>query len=208
LRDLGCDAWFIHGDATPLGYAATWNEPLQRSSDPTAYEHALDRWTRSYAGSGAAIGYGAVILRKRAATKHWTRADDTHGQREPASGAQIARLIAAEDYLASHKDDALLKARFTVEPAHRLDQTLRLRDGSFVVDGASLRLEDGLRFSTGIDAFTAELLTLLDGSRALDAAAHEAAARFSADGGQAELVSEAAQIARRLLSLGFLRLNP
>lgn len=209
-KDLGCDAWFLHqASATALGYAATWNEPLQRGSDPAAFEAALDRWTKAYAELGFdAIAYGAVILRKRAAATHWTRTDDLHGQREPASGEQIARLIAVEDWLASHDDAALRAARLNAVPQQRLDQTLRLRNGVFGVDGATLRLEEGFRFSVPIDAFTAELLARLDGSRTLEAATAEASARFAGDGIPAEqFLSEGTQIARELLKLGFVRLN-
>jgi SAM-dependent methyltransferase len=210
VKGLGCDAWFLHHSrATPLGYAATWNEPLQRSDDAAAYPQALDRWARYYRELGyGSIGYGAVILRKRAAKTNWTRADDIHGQREPASAAQIERLIAAEDYLGSHDDAALLKERLLREPEHRLDQVLRAREGAFVVDGASLRLEEGLRFETAIDAFTAELFARLDGTRTLGDAATDAAKRFASDGlAPADVAAEAAAIARRLLALGFIRLN-
>ncbi len=210
VRGLGCDAWFLHqASATPLGYAATWNEPLQRGGDPAAYDRALDRWTRAYQELGyVAIGYGGVILRRRTAAKHWTRADDLHGQREPASGAQVARLIAAEDYLATHDDQQLLRARLVSEPAHRLQQVLRARDGVFVVEGASLVLEEGLRFRTDVDAFTAELFARLDGSRTLAEAATDASHRFvTKEIPFPEFVAAAPAIARRLLALGFIRLN-
>ncbi len=210
VRDTGCDAWFLHqSQATPLGYAATWNEPLQRAS-AGAYEDAIDRWVRYDRELGyTALAYGAVVLRKRKAASHWTRADDLHGQREPASGEQIARLIDAEDYLASHTDEQLLRARFSLEPEHRLDQTLRVRDGAFAVEGATLRLETGLRFNIAIDAFTAELLTRLDGKRTLAQAATDAAARFAGDGiAAADFGVEAVSVTRRLLALGFVRLNP
>jgi len=209
VLDTGCDAWFLHqAQATPLGYAATWSEPLQRAG-PGAYEDALDRWVGYYRELGyGALAYGAVILRKRKAATHWTRADDIHGQREPASGEQIARLIEAEDYLASHSDEQVLRGRFEIEPEHRLDQTLRARDGAFAVEGATLRLETGLRFSTPIDAFTAELLTRLDGKRTLTQAATEAAKRFAGDGlSAADVDAEAVAVTRRLLALGFVRLT-
>ncbi len=209
VRDTGCDAWFLHQSrGTPLGYAATSNEPLQRA-DAGAYEDALDRWVRYYRELGyGSLGYGAVILRKRKAATHWTRADDLNGQREPASGEQIARLIEMEDYLAAHTDEQLLHVRLTLEPEHRLDQTLRVRDGAFAVQGASLRLETGLRFTAAIDAFTAELLARLDGKRTLEQAATEAAARFAADGvAPSEFAAEAVVVTRRLLALGFVRLN-
>lgn len=209
VRETGCDAWFLHqARGTPLGYAATWNEPLQQLGSG-AYERALDEWVAYYRELGyATIGYGAVILRKRAAKAHWLRADDIHGQREPASSAQIAQLIAAEDYLAAHDDAGLLGARLTVEPAHRLDQTLRARDGAFAVETATLRLEEGLRFQMDVDAYTAELLTNLDGRRTLAEAAAETAARFASDQlGVAELLAEAPVVARRLIRLGLVRLD-
>ena len=206
---LGCDVWLLHqASATGLGYAATWNESLQRGRDPGAFEATIDRWTRAYAELGYnAIGYGAVLLRRRVAATHWTRADDLRGQREPASGEQIAQITAAEDYLASHDDAALLASRPIAVPA-RLDQTLRLRHGAFAVDGATLRLEDGLRFAVPINSFTAELLARLDGTRTVEGAAREAGARFASDGiPMADFVTEAAQITRELLRLGFVRLS-
>jgi len=209
VKDTGCDGWFLHqSQATPLGYAATWSEPLQRA-EAGAFEAAIDRWARYYRELGyGALAYGAVILRKRKAAKHWTRADDLHSLREPASGEQIAQLIEAEDYLASHSDEQILRTRFTVEPLHRLDQTLRVRDGAFAVDGATLRLETGLRFNIAIDAFTAELLTRLDGRRTLSQAATDAAARFAGDGiAPADFAAEAVSVTRRLLALGFVRLS-
>ncbi|HKW78194.1 MAG TPA: methyltransferase [Candidatus Limnocylindria bacterium] len=204
VGDLGCDAWFLHqGSAVPIGYATTWNEPLQRA-DPAAFGRALDEWTRYYAELGyASLGYGAVVLRKRRAASHWTRADDLQGQREPLSGAQIAQLIAAEDYVRSRSDEQLLAARFTREPEHRLDQTLRAHDGAFAVESATLRLESGIRFSVPIDAFTAELFARLDGATTLTDAARAASARFANEGfSEADFATEACAVIRRLLSIG------
>ena len=209
VRDTGCDAWFLHqARGTPLGYAATWNEPLQHL-EPGVYERALDEWVAYYRELGyASIGYGAVILRKRASKAHWMRADDIHEQREPASGAQIARLIAAEDYLATHDDAKLLGARLAVEPGHRLDQVLRVRDGAFAVEGATLRLEDGLRFQMDLDAYTAELVSRLDGRRTLAEAAAEVAHRFASDQiAASDLVAEAPVVARQLIRSGLVRLD-
>ena len=207
VAGLGCDAWFLHhARGTVLGYAATWNSAILEV-DPARYERTIDRWTAYYRELGYdSIGYGATILRKRAGKAHWTRADDIHGQREPASGAQIARLIDAEDFLARSDDAAVLRARFAIEPGHRLDQVLRARGGAFVVDEATLRIEAGLRFSTTIDAFSADLLARLDGTRTLRDAAAETAAHFSADGlATDEVAREAVVVGRRLLALGLIR---
>jgi methylase of polypeptide subunit release factors len=207
-HDTGCDAWFLHQtSATGLGYAATWAEPLQRAG-PGEFDRALEEWTSYYRELGfAAIGYGAAILRRRASEANWIRTDDLFGQREPASGAQIARLIAAQDFLITRTDAQVLATRFTREPEHRLDQTLRAQDGAFAVESATLRSEAGLRFSVAIDAFTAELFAGIDGAMTLADIAKAAAERF--EGGEAtpdDFQAEAAAVARRLLALGLIRL--
>jgi hypothetical protein len=207
VADLPCDVWFLHHSAdAPLLYAASWNSPLQ--SRPAQFAEALDRWTAYLADLGfAAVGYGAAILRRRSSTVNWVRYDDVHAQREPASGDQIARLIEAQDYLAALKDErALLAARLELSPEHRLDQVLRSHGKGFEVETAVLRLESGLRFATALDAFSAHLLSHLDG-RTLGEAVQEAAQRFAADDiAYSEFESAALQLAKLTLALGFTHL--
>lgn len=187
-------------------YAASWNSPLQ--SRTAEYAAALDRWTRYLAGLGfASIAYGAFILRKRSGTPNWVRFDDLRGQREPASGDQIAELIAAQDYLVGLRDDReLLDARLTLVREHRLEQILRAHDGGFEVQAATLRLESGLRFATAVDAFSAQLLSRLEG-RTLAEAVRDAAAQFASDAIEySEFESSALRLAKLGLALGFVRL--
>ncbi len=207
VADLPCDVWALHHSSdVPLMYAASWNSPLQGRA--AEYSAALDRWTGYLAGLGfASVAYGAFILRRRRGAPNWVRFDDLRGQREPASGDQIAELIATQDYLVGLRDDReLLDARFTVVPEHRLDQILRARDGGFVVQAATLRLESGLRFATPVDAFSAHLMSRLEG-RTLAEAVRDAAAQFAADAiAYSEFESSALQFAKRGLALGFVRL--
>jgi len=207
IADLPCDIWALHHSSElPLMYAASWNSPLQ--SRTTEYAAALDRWTEYLTGLGfASIAYGAFILRKRSGGPNWVRFDDLRGQREPASGDQIAELIAAQDYLVGLRDDReLLDARLTLVREHRLDQILRAHDGVFEVQAATLRLESGLRFATAVDAFSAQLLSRLEG-RTLADAVRDAAARFAADAIEySEFESSALRLAKLALALGFVRL--
>jgi len=208
VADLPCDIWILHHSSeAPLLYAASWNSPLNARTDE--FSSALDRWTAYLADVGfAAVGYGAAILRKRNAATNWVRFDDLHGQREPASGEQIEQLIAAQDYIVSLSDTRrLLDAKLMLTPAHRLDQVLRARDGTFVVEGASLRLERGIRFESTVDAFSAHLLARLDGKRTLREAIAATAKQFDADGiSEAEFEKEALPTMVRMLALGFVTL--
>jgi len=131
-----------------------------------------------------------------------------HAQREPASVEQIARLIDAQDYLAGLKDDrVLLSARLELSPEHRLDQVLRSHGNGFEVQSAVLRLESGLRFATALDAFSAHLLSHLDG-RTVGEAVREAAQHFAADDiAYSKLESAALELAKLTLALGFTRLE-
>jgi SAM-dependent methyltransferase len=207
VADLPCDIWFLHHSAdVPLMYAASWNSPLQ--SRPEQFGRALDQWTAYLAELGfASVSYGATIMRRRSGVTNWVRFDDIHAQREPASGDQIAQLIDAQDYLAALQDErALLDARLALSPSHRLDQVLRGRNGKFEVETAALRLEAGLRFATTLDAFSAHLLTRLDG-RTLGEALRETAEQFAADGiAYSDFESAALQFAKLTLALGFTHL--
>jgi len=210
VADLPCDVWFLRQSSeSALLYAAGWNSPLQL--EPNDYASAIDRWCANLREFGFdTIGYGAVVVRKRSGVRNWLRFDDLRGQRSPASGDLVARLIEAQDFLAvvADNDQALLDARLTLVPEHRLDQVLRCRNGTFTVEGASLRLESGFRFEAAIDAFSAHLLARLDG-RPLSEAIRDAAATFDSDGIAAEqFESGGLQFAREMLGLGFVRLAP
>ena len=208
VADLPCDSWILHHSSEePLLYAASWNSPLQARSGE--FGSALDRWTAYLTDLGfATVAYGAAILRKRGAATNWVRFDDLRGQREPASGEQIEQLIAAQDYIVSLSDpSALLDAKLTLTPAHRLEQVLRGREGTFVVEAASLRLERGIRFDATVDAFSAHLLARLDGRRSLREAIEMTAAQFAADGvDEAEFEKAALPTVTRMLALGFVTL--
>ena len=68
----------------------------------------------------------------------------------------------------------------TVVPEHRIDQTIRLRDGGELIERNVLRLERGLCFEVSIDAFAERVLALLDGERTLREVLVEAAAESEA----------------------------
>jgi hypothetical protein len=90
LRDWvagsGCDAWLLHYKTDdPVTPAAGWLRPLA-SGSPTEHEAALDRWLEYLRRSGIeAVGYGAVVLRRRSGGSNWVRLDEIPIDRlEPA----------------------------------------------------------------------------------------------------------------------------
>lgn len=207
VRGDGTDAWLIHHSSQDAeSYAAGWTRPLE--ADPQRHRRELRAWLDHLESQGIrAVGYGAAILRRReGGGDAWLRSDDLAGTTVGPAGDQIERLLAVQDRLAAlPAAGALLDARLVVNPRHRLEQILRIRDGAYAVEGAGLVLEEGLQFALTVDGLTAEILRHLDGTATLSQAAQEAAWDFASEGLTAEQVRDAAlRMAPELLRKGFL----
>jgi SAM-dependent methyltransferase len=207
VRGTGCDAWLLHYKTEdPLAHAAGWLGPLASSSEGE-HEAALDRWL-AYLRSEEieAVGYGAVVLRRRSGASNWVRLDEIPIDRlEPAS-AHTLRVFAAEDFLAALPDEsALLDERLALVDAHRLEQELVCRDGRFDVESQTLVLTEGLAFRAGLDRSTAMLLPHFRRSRRLaDVLAAAASDLDVEDGDRERYVAAALPVVKRLYELGFL----
>lgn len=190
LEGRGADGWVLHSRSEdPLAYAAAWNA-LVRVQDPEAYPAALDRWLGYYRELGiASLEYGAVLARRRAGA-NWLRLDEL-GELTGPAGEHIERVLAAADYLAE-KHDPLADA-FTLAPDHRIDQTIRLRDGELTIEQALIRLDGGLPFEGSVDGYALAVLGRCDGTRPLGEILDELGLDRTATGA-----------VRRLLELGFL----
>ncbi len=202
----GCDAWLLHyRTSDPVAHAAGWLRPLAES-DPDAFAAALDRWLDHLRRLGiGAVGYGAVVLRRRSGGVNWLRADPLPLDRlEPAS-AHTLRVFAAQDALERLDGDGLLALPLALTAAHRLDQALVARDGALRVESQTLELTEGLRFTVGVDRHTASLLRWLDGRRPLREVLDLARETFELEPDERErFVPAALPVVRRLLELGFL----
>jgi methylase of polypeptide subunit release factors len=210
LRDWisdGCDAWLLHYKTEdPVTHTAGWLRPLARTS-PAEYQAALDRWLdylREYRIE--AIGYGAVVLRRRSAASNWVRLDDIPIDRlEPASEHTL-RVFEAEDYLAAlPAERGLLDERFELVEEHRLEQELQCRDDRFEVLSQTLVLTEGLAFRAGLDRSTTMLLPHFGrGRRLADVLAAAATDLELRDDERERFATAALAVVRRLLELGFL----
>jgi methylase of polypeptide subunit release factors len=207
VQGLGCDAWLLHFESSEAeDYAVNWNQPLE--TDQASHAAAIDRWLDYFSAEGIdAIGYGAVVLRRRSGGQNWVR---THSPGTPPlgpAGDQVWQLFAARDYLDRlDGPDALLRGRFAVDDDHRLEQVLRLRDGDFQVEHALLHLERALPVRAEVDGYTAQVLALLEPSRTLDEAFETAAEAFGVDashGDRDDLRRATVELVEHMVELGF-----
>jgi SAM-dependent methyltransferase len=206
IEGSGCDAWLLHYKTEdPLTHSANWLTPVA-DDNPARFERELDRWLAYLEDLEIdAIGYGAIVLRRRAGGPNWVRTDSLPLERlEPASDHTL-RVFDAEDFLAEQEDEALLDARLALVERHRLEQALRC-DAGFIVESQTLCLDEGLGFRVGIDRYTMALLPHLDGTRpAREAVALAAESVPVEDSERARFAAAALPVLRRLVELGFLR---
>jgi Methyltransferase small domain len=207
VQGNGCDAWLLHYKTDdPLTHAAGWLGQLAISS-AAEHEAALDRWL-DYLRSGGieAVGYGAIVLRRRSGASNWVRLDDIPIDRLEPATVHTLRIFEAEDFLAALPDEsALLEERFELVDAHRLEQELVCRAGRFEVESQTLVLTEGLAFRAGLDRSTAMLLPHFErGRRLADVVAATAVDLEVEDADRERFALAALLVVRRLLELGFL----
>jgi Methyltransferase small domain len=206
VRGSGCDAWLLHYKTDdPITHAAGWLGPLATS--PQEHGDALDRWLSYLRESDIeAVGYGAVILRRRTSGTNWIRLDELPLERLEPAGEHTLRVFAAEDFLAQLPEErSLLDERFELVNAHRLEQELVCRGGRFDVEQQTLVLTEGLAFRAGLDRNTLILLPHFAPERRLADVLAAAADDLDVTAGDRERFATAAiPVVRRLLQLGFL----
>ena len=207
VRGTGCDAWLLHYRTDdPLAHAAGWLGPLAASSHEE-HEAALDRWLDYLREQEIeAVGYGAIVLRRRRDATNWVRLDEIPIERLEPATEHTLRVFAAEDYLAALTDErALLEERFALVDAHRLEQELVCREGRFDVESQTLALTEGLAFRAGLDRSTAMLIPHFDPRRRLADVLAAAEADLDVEEDERERYAAAAlPVVRRLFELGFL----
>jgi hypothetical protein len=199
VEGSGCDALLLHHSSLePLAYANGENRMHWR--DPDAYRDALERWVASCEALGIErIGWGAIVLRKRAGASRVTAVRLSLTACGPGSD-HVPRLLAAQQALERlDGGDELLRARLRLAPDARLEQTIAFRDGQAVIERALVRLDGGLGLQAELDPQLPKLLSLLDAGNPVGAVLGEAAQEL---GDQA--VPAALSSIRLLVEHGFL----
>ncbi len=203
VEGSGCDAWILlHKTEDALDSASSWAKAFH-GHEPGGFTGAMDRWLAYYRELGlGGIATGAVTLRRRTG-KNWFLTDEAPDEINSLGTEAVLRIFAVEDCLAELEgNDALLDERLEVVEAHRLERTLRLRDGEYQVEKTMLFLDEGVRSNVKIDPHTARLLAFCDGTRPLREFVHE----LTADLGMSheETAAQVVPVARRLIELCFL----
>jgi len=205
--DRGCDVWVLHHSSlSGLTYAVQWNSHLR--GDPDEYLGTVARWVDSYRRQGiGALGYGAVVLRRREG-RPWRRFDDLGARHPDPAGVMLWSLIMLEDRLAEPEGaSSLLDERPAIDERHVIDQILRPHDGAYEVEHAELAQDGGLHFEVPTDPLTVELLARCDGRRTLRDAIGLLRSEIRFEGAsEAEFDATALATAVTMLRLGFLRL--
>jgi methylase of polypeptide subunit release factors len=201
---LGCDAWLLrHSSADPLDYAVGFNRPLA-PLDPEGYSDAIDRWLDYDQRLGIeAIGYGAIVLRKRAGA-NWLRADTLHTGVEGPAGDLVERMIKTQDVLsAAIEDEKFLDLVLRANPRHRLEQMLRPEGDGYAVHGAGVILEESMSFRAAVDVHAVQILLHLDGARTLRDALELARSEVEPGMTPEEFANASLRPTRRMVELGF-----
>ncbi len=207
----GCDAWLFRFESQdPESYTVAWNRPLE--PDPERHAAAVGRWLDYFDAHGVeAIGYGAVVLRRRPAASGtpWVRARSVGGIPTSPAGEQVWGLFAAAAFLERVGGaEGLAEQRFLVEGGLRIEEVLRLRDGALELEEALLRLDAGLAMVTEIDEYTTELLAALQQGATPAEAFEEAAAMLGDDLDREALWRATLDLVESLVELGLLHPAP
>jgi len=201
LEGHGCDAWILHtATDDPLKAASQWNRPVEGT--PEEFAHRVDAWLEYYARLGIeAIAYGAVIMRRRSGGGNWTRMAELPGSRPQAASDHLLRLFAAQDFLASTPDEALLDRRFALVERAYFDRTARVESGGWTETSAAVRLAEGIEFGVNLDRYGSVLATTLDGAKPVRNRLGSLAGELGVP--ESELAAFAAHLLRHLVEHGF-----
>ncbi|HEY0442937.1 MAG TPA: methyltransferase [Candidatus Limnocylindrales bacterium] len=202
VAGTGCDALIlIHGAEDPLAYAIRWNLRAQQLA-PAAYPGTLDRWLAYFAAQGIeSVTSGAIILRRRNGS-NWRHTLEIKVEKRGPAGEQIEAVFRAQDYLATvGNDQEMLDARFAVDAPHRLDQALVSADGGYVIESATLVLQQGVGIPVAIDPDLIPVLLRFDGSQTVGEIVAEVAEGTGVHRGQ--LTARTLRLVRTLLEGGF-----
>lgn len=206
LDSSGCDAIvLLHGVEDPISYAVRWNGRAQYVA-PVEFPRILDRWLDyDRRESIEAIASGAVVLRRRTG-RNWIHGFELDAEPRGSGGQQLVDLLVAVDYLRGADSSDILRGAFRLEAAHRLEQTLATRQGEYVVEPATLVLDEGLGTKVIVAPELIPVVLRLDGSQVLDDIVDEVAAGTGAD--RADLATRAIALVRAMLERGVLHPPP
>jgi hypothetical protein len=163
--------------------------------------HRFERWADYYRNEGIeALGYGAIVLRRRQDGGGWTHALQLPDGRVRPAAEHVERLFAAQDLLAEGPPP--LDRAYVFVPLARLEHRLAPGESGWAGGEASLVLEEGLAVRVGLDAATARTVAAIGDGRPVGETLDELAPQLGVT--PDAMRSAGAGLVKRLLELGFL----
>jgi Methyltransferase small domain len=192
----GCDALILHSRTEEaLASAAVWNRD---AASPAEYREGLNRWADYYRDEGIeALGYGAIVLRRRVGA-NWVRSLELPAARLGPAADHVLRLFAAQDFIADTPD--LLAYAFAFAPGVGLQQELDPGELGWRVRETTLVATEGLGFRIGLDANTARIVGALRRDRPLGRVLDEVGDEI--DAAPKDVRRAGVGLVRKLLELG------
>lgn len=202
LADTGCDAWVKAIETVDAAtYASTWIRHTE-GGDPEHYARRFAEWMAYYEKSGIeAITGGVITLRKRAG-QNWVRIDEVPDRKLGDAGLAVERVFAAQTFLSTASDQALLAARLRLSPDARMHQACEPTPEGWGISSTRIDFAEGIGYTGEADMFLVQLLGQATGARPIGAVLTELAARVGAD--PQALLPGAIPILKRLVEQGFL----
>jgi hypothetical protein len=198
-RGNGCDVWVLQANTYPAqAHAEKWAGGDEAES-AEQWAARMDRWLAYYEQIGIeAISNGVLLLRRRSGP-NWFFID-----RAPNIGGDVGKSVelgfALRDWLATHPDEALLRARLSLSPEVRWQQTLAPAEEGWTMSEATASIHEGLQFQMPRSRYA---VGLLDRCRGGASVAEAVAALDAATSQEVDRVSALA-VVRELVAQGFL----
>ena len=200
----GCDFWLLRATTQdPLSYAAGSLRQSQHIGS-RLYSELLDKWLAfDREQNFVRLALGAAILRRRVSEKNWIHCEDLSGAAITSdAGAQIQRVFAAEDFLATADEEELLDVRVTIHPDHVLEQKLVAGEDGFVSQSLIFRPAVGIEHRAAIDPRVLVFLSRCNGTRTVRQLISDVSRNDGVD--FAAAAAAGLPLVHRLLRAGFL----
>jgi len=196
FQGAGCDVWALRGYHDEIASYCQKRLAETRPYDAAGDISLYNEWMAYYEQQQVEAVHGGIITMRRRSGSNWVRIEEMPETRQPF-GEAILEGFAAQDYLVSHDDGALLAARLKLSDEAQLDHHFRPGTQGWAGDKVNLRLTGGIPYAQLVEPMVADFLGQFDGVRTLEEVVDGMAARHQAP--KEAVAPECLSLARRFL---------
>jgi 16S rRNA G966 N2-methylase RsmD len=202
LRCSGCDAWVVEANRLlPNSYAK--NRLREMTADPLQLATGLESWNRYYHDREVEAIYGGLVFLRRREGANWLDVTQLSQSVSEPIGEAVLQGFASRDLLFSADgDQALLDCRLQVATGLRQEEVSQWQDGGWQPESITLRIEDGLPVTIGVDKHLRDLIGLFDGTRTTEPVLDEFAKNLGMPADAAQ--TQSLQVVRQFIHSGIL----